>query len=399
MRQLTLGLLVLFISSGSFAQQTIKEKRYPLKYSIGLGLSFPTNVRKAGFDEAYSPNLHLLLSKNTSDKFSFYSGMMLNGIGVVKTTPFFKYESYYVGIPIMAQYEFTKNLFAQFGVQQNLAFLTRESTLNGDKSTGRQVDINKSNSPNITFINGGLKVRLGQALDFGIIYGYPLQKSQNFTTRVDTVNYHYTFKNNQLQFLFTYTAPDFDKPKTEVEVSKMLIKELKTGALLFMLPSQSAIQEKMAHMGREAEATETQKQINELCKQIIEVSRTAYSFSGIYFFQPDKLEQIKNHNYTNCFVNANLEIDTGISLSSETKIMVAHCYINESSVQNYIDKKQSNPISDFILIKDAEDFKVSSPFPYEINLKSQAKGTKDNAVDLMMELNKELNRYYNKVTQ
>lgn len=316
-------------------------KTEPLKNSISFGISAPLGTHKEDFDAAYSPNLQLNFTKLITSKLSANTSLGIFGNGVRRTIPYFKYEVYSVAIPLTLQYEFYKNFNLEAGYQQQVSIFERYAVLNGTRKTGKAINVNPLSKVNTGYILGGIKFRLNDLLSLTVRYGYAIPKTTSFNLYLDTLaTYGGSFTNNQIQLLVTYNLPDMAKPKSEKEIGIMLIKNLKSGALLVVFPhTDSIIQNDAA--------------LNAYYKNLISEAKKQYVFSKIYFFGYEHLNQVSNHTYVN-YLDDNAKVTSQI-LPSELNVLIATIGMKEETGMYKITD---------LVIRDSENLKISNPFPY-----------------------------------
>ncbi len=239
----------------------------------------------------------------------------------------------------------------------------------------------------------GLNIIASPNFDLIIRYGYQFNSTTKFTATLNSVTTSYHFKNDYLQFglAFRPLSGAETKQKTGDKISKQLIIELKSGVLLVCLPDTLSYIEKLKRIGKLTEADEIQKQVMLFYGDMIKAFKQNYTFGRVAFFYKKNIDQIKNYNYSNCFLNENLQVDNNIFFT-EVKMMIADIKINEASLYG----PSPTLLLENIVIKDAEYNRVSKPFPYDITLGGDFKNREQYLNSFVNKLNNELNRFYEK---
>ncbi|MFI5135422.1 MAG: hypothetical protein ACHQD9_06180 [Chitinophagales bacterium] len=115
---------------------------------------------------------------------------------------------------------------------------------------------------------------------------------------------------------------ELPKNFTWKDSARILIRNLKDGALIVRLQSRSMAISKLNELGNYSGANEIKSQQREENLEVVEAFRSSFSFCKVYFFFTDSTDALLSGKRTGYFLDDSLKVDPSISLK-EIFFMIA----------------------------------------------------------------------------
>lgn len=188
--------------------------------------------------------------------------------------------------------------------------------------------------------------------------------------------------------------------KRREEVSKWQINQLKNGAMLVRLQTNTMAIEALKKTGKYDLATQKELETYALNKNIVRAFTKYYNFSKVYFFYNTKSDTLAKGAKQGFFLDTNLIVDPHINLTDSFYLLAERDYTYNSSI-GFVPKdtamyfKESGaPEKEMaIVIKNKYYHQLKEPFPYftELNGNPTAKVkiyVNKNGTSIPVEINK-----------
>ncbi|MGB0805084.1 MAG: hypothetical protein ACPGRC_00250 [Salibacteraceae bacterium] len=177
----------------------------------------------------------------------------------------------------------------------------------------------------------------------------------------------------------------FSLPQNKTEAYSH-IQNLKKGVLLVRLHSQDAMIAKMKHFRQDVARVKKIKEIHEKNKETYLAFSSVYDFSDLRFFNGRDSKKVRDGDYSNIFLDDNLEIDTSIKIPQNVPVYVLD--VGDIFFPNMSGHQEGVIIMNTIMEP------LKKPFPYYVRKRSGMAIIKRTDLDMAVILNNSLKTFY-----
>lgn len=206
----------------------------------------------------------------------------------------------------------------------------------------------------------------------------------------DSIFTFYTIEvmNKKILFLglLAFVLSSFSGPE-EDRVAYNHIQNLKKGVLLVRLHTQDALIAKMKFYHQDVARKKKIEEIYQNNKSAFAAFSAAYKFSEIRFFFGRDSKKVRENDFSNIFINADLEMDTNITVPENMPVYVLD--VGDIFFPNMSGHQEG------VVVMNTNMEPLTKPFPYYVRKRSGMAIIKRTDLDLAVILNDKLTAYYN----
>ena len=190
-----------------------------------------------------------------------------------------------------------------------------------------------------------------------------------------------------LFFVPLFILLSFNQASPE-ETAKRQIKELKEGVLLVRFHTNDAVIAKLKSLHEDKARVKKIEEIYQANLSNYKALTGSYNFSEILFFYGRNSDKVREGEYDNIFLNANLDIDTSIHLDKNESFYI----LDIGDI--YFDHISGH--MEGVVVLNSRFEQLEKPFPFFVRKRSGMKIIKRTDQDVAIILNKKLTEFYKK---
>lgn len=370
--KLTAILLLLFvINLKAFAQDGKTTPPRHITLGIVTGYNF-TTFEEAGidFEMGSRPFVGLNLTNHKKRKLNFTGSVLVSAKSSIQTTPnFYKPLNLYLELNGCAQVSIIDpiciNAGLSFGALTNQMRVTNSQL----KWFGYEYDGNSGYQSELNIITG-LEMCFTPNSRILFNYNIPITKAKHR-------NFQIGFK-----ILLNNRIPRKSKKVECRKKAEAEIKQLHAGILLVRLKTSNNKIKALKQVGLLERASEVANKQVIINKKIVQAFNNYFTFCPVVFFNDTSSRRVLAKDYSNIFLNDNLEIDTSIHINKEQAIFTAefdmitqdttthlsHYSWNRNTKKIDANYYTSSSDDDFmaLIIKDENFIQLNRPFRFQV---------------------------------
>lgn len=173
---------------------------------------------------------------------------------------------------------------------------------------------------------------------------------------------------------------------TADKVAYQQIVNLKKGTLLVRLHKNEAIIKKLKGFHKDKEAKKKAEEVRLLNLEQYNALAAGYKFSKVAFFFGKDSKSVKSKSFNNIFLDANLEIDTSITIDENQPIFIL-------DVGDIYFEHMSGHQEGYVVLNDRFE-QLEKPFPFFVRKRSGLTIVKRSELDMALVLDKNLNKFF-----
>ncbi len=264
-----------------------------------------------------------------------------------------KYNNTFVSVNANYYQHLSKKLYFTIGPQYSV--IIKSNTRHGSEIK----DLDGYNS--YFSINTGINLQLQSHLNLGLTYEYPINNPKltawpSLKVNVSLIIDKELFKVKEKQNRKAYAHEN--------------IQILKKTALLVRLRGYKKQIDAYSNRGDTTMVKLMKKKRDDYNQSIVDAFASNFDFCPVYFFYNYDTKKIKNKDFSNVFINKNLEIDEGIKFDLDTFLIgeLGYATIDTSSVagHNGVSRDSDDKLTDREVLTKSNDFSN-----YGLSIKNQ----------------------------